>query len=99
MAFGSRLHSASLSDSGVDLRIRLALPIGLLVDCFPKALGRGGRRAGRLLSRCAAFTMLEVLFAMAIVGMLITALYAAIATSTSWVRNCQEEQVVTQIMS
>ncbi len=39
------------------------------------------------------------MFAMAIVGVLITALYAAIATSTNWVRICQENEVATQIMS
>ena len=36
---------------------------------------------------------------MSIVGILIVALYAAIATSTSWVRICQENEKVTQIMS
>ena len=43
--------------------------------------------------------MVEVLFAMGIVGILVVALYGAIATSTSWVRLCQENENVTQIMS
>ncbi len=36
---------------------------------------------------------------MAIIGVLFTALYAGIATSTSWVRVCQENEVATQILS
>ena len=43
--------------------------------------------------------MIEVVFAMAIVGILVVALYGAIAASTSWVRLCQENETVTQIMS
>ncbi len=46
-----------------------------------------------------AFTLIEVMFAMAIIGVLVVALYAAIATSTSWLRLCQENETVTQIMS
>ena len=49
------------------------------------------------MSRCAAFTMIEVLFAMGIVGILIVALYAAMATSTSLIRICQENEIATQI--
>ena len=36
---------------------------------------------------------------MAIIGGLFVALYAGIATSTSWVRICQENEVATQILS
>lgn len=43
--------------------------------------------------------MVEVLFAMAIVGILVVTLYGAIATSTSWVRMCQENEAATQILS
>ena len=46
-----------------------------------------------------AFTLVEVVFAMGMVGILVVALYAAIATSTSWLRLCQENEAVTQIMS
>jgi hypothetical protein len=42
---------------------------------------------------------MEVIFAMAVVGVLIIALYAAIASSLSLVRTCQENQRVTQILS
>ena len=47
----------------------------------------------------AAFTMMEVVFAMAIVGVLVVALYAAIATSVGLVQSCQENEHVTQILS
>ena len=49
--------------------------------------------------RSRAFPLVEVLFAMGIVGILVTALYAAIATSTKWVRACQEDEIATRIMS
>ena len=49
--------------------------------------------------RSAAFTLVEVMFASAIIGILVVALYAAIATATSWMRECQENEVATQIMS
>jgi len=49
--------------------------------------------------RSAAFTLVETLFASAIIGILVVALYAAIATATSWMRVCQENEVATQIMS
>lgn len=42
--------------------------------------------------------MVEVMFAMAIVGVLIVALYGAIGTSASWMRLCQENETATQIM-
>jgi hypothetical protein len=43
--------------------------------------------------------MMEVVFAMAIVGLLVVALYAAIATSVGLVKTCQENERVTQILS
>lgn len=43
--------------------------------------------------------MIEVLFAMGIVGILVVALYGAIAASTTWMRLCHENEAVTQIMS
>jgi prepilin-type N-terminal cleavage/methylation domain-containing protein len=46
-----------------------------------------------------AFTMVEVLIAMGVVGILIVALYTAIAGSASMVRNCQDNERVTQILS
>jgi len=46
-----------------------------------------------------AFTLVEVIFAMAIVGVLIIALYSGITSSVSLVRNCQENERVTQILS
>src|SRR4051812_24160035 len=45
------------------------------------------------------FTMVETLFAMMIVGILVVVLYTAIATSVSWVRMCQENELATQILS
>jgi len=49
--------------------------------------------------RRSAFTLVEVLFAMAIIGIVIVTMYAAIANSASWVRICQENETVTQILS
>jgi prepilin-type N-terminal cleavage/methylation domain-containing protein len=46
-----------------------------------------------------AFTLIEVVFAMGIVGLLIVALYAAIAMSATTVRMCQENESVTQMLS
>jgi len=43
--------------------------------------------------------MVEVLVAMGVVGILIVGLYTAIAGSASMVRNCQENERVTQILS
>jgi prepilin-type N-terminal cleavage/methylation domain-containing protein len=48
---------------------------------------------------CAAFTLVEVVFAVAIVGILVIALYAAIAVSAGSVRVGQEDQRVTQILT
>jgi prepilin-type N-terminal cleavage/methylation domain-containing protein len=47
---------------------------------------------------CSAFSLVEVLFALAIIGVLVTALYGAIGTATSWTRECQENEIATQIM-
>jgi prepilin-type N-terminal cleavage/methylation domain-containing protein len=75
------------------------------VDCIAESNKCGRGIGARLLSPNhsrvgrRAFSLIEVMFAMAIVGVLITALYAAIATSTNWVRICQENEVATQIMS
>ena len=43
--------------------------------------------------------MIEVLFSVAIVGVLVLALYGSVATSVALVRSCQENERVTQIMS
>jgi hypothetical protein len=43
--------------------------------------------------------MIEVVFAVAIVGVLVVALYGSVATSVALVRSCQENERVTQIMS
>jgi len=43
--------------------------------------------------------MMEVVFAVGIMGVLIVALYAAIANSVSLVRVCQENERVTQILA
>jgi len=43
--------------------------------------------------------MMEVLFAVAIMGVLIVGLYAAIASSVSLVKKCQENERVTQILT
>jgi prepilin-type N-terminal cleavage/methylation domain-containing protein len=56
-------------------------------------------RTGALQPSRAAFTLVEVMFAMVIIGFLVVSLYAAIATSASWVRACQENEAVTQILS
>jgi prepilin-type N-terminal cleavage/methylation domain-containing protein len=52
------------------------------------------RRVGQ-----SAFTMVEVMFSMAIVGVLIVALYSALASAVPMVRSCQENERVTQILS
>jgi type II secretory pathway pseudopilin PulG len=54
----------------------------------------GARSVGR-----AAFTVVEVLFGVAVVGILVVGLFAAIAVSASSVRVGQEEQRVTQILT
>jgi prepilin-type N-terminal cleavage/methylation domain-containing protein len=46
-----------------------------------------------------AFTLVEVVFAMAIVGFLIIALYGTITSSVTIIRSCQENEQVTQILS
>jgi prepilin-type N-terminal cleavage/methylation domain-containing protein len=61
----------------------------------------GGSRGGLLCRKHQAggFSLLEVMFAMAIVGVLFISLYAAIANSISWIKICQENGRVTQILS
>ena len=53
------------------------------------------------LGRCrgTAFTLMEVLFSVVIVGVLIIALYSAMASAIPMVRACQENERVTQILS
>jgi prepilin-type N-terminal cleavage/methylation domain-containing protein len=50
-------------------------------------------------ARQSAFTMIEVMISMAIVGVLIVALYSALASAVPMVRSCQENERVTQILS
>lgn len=45
------------------------------------------------------FSMIEVVFAIAIVGVLVITLYGALANSVSLVRSCQENERVTQLLS
>ena len=47
----------------------------------------------------AAFSLVEVVFAVAIVGVLVITLYGALANSVTLVRACQENERVTQILS
>ena len=76
------------------------MSIVTVVSYFEKRLSERGSlpKIGRRALRD-GFSLLEVLFAMAIVGTLVVALYAAIGTATNWVRLCQENERVTQIMS
>jgi prepilin-type N-terminal cleavage/methylation domain-containing protein len=63
----------------------------------PMSLGQNCgllRRVGQ-----SAFSMVEVMFSMAIVGVLIVALYSALASAVPMVRSCQENERVTQILS
>jgi len=46
-----------------------------------------------------AFSLIETMVAMAMIGVFFVGLYTAIATSTGMVRICQENQRVTQILS
>lgn len=46
-----------------------------------------------------AFTLVEVLFSVVIVGVLVVALYSALASAVPMVRSCQENEIVTQILS
>lgn len=62
-------------------------------------LGRRHSSIGASLRTRAAFSLIEVLVAMGVVGILIVSLYAAIASSISWVRICGENEQVTQILS
>ena len=61
----------------------------------------GGRRCGLLHRKdgAAGFSLLEVMFAVAIIGVLVMSLYAAIVNSISWIKICQENGRVTQILS
>ena len=74
----------------------IALPFGHQHDAGPcrPPLGKRLCHPG-----CAAFTLVEVMFAVAIVGILVVALYAAIAVSAGSVRVGQEDQRVTQILT
>jgi type II secretory pathway pseudopilin PulG len=67
---------------------RNPLLVGAPVDARdPRALG------------CAAFTIVEVIFGVAVVGVLVVGLFAAIAFSASSVRVGQEDQRVTQLLT
>ncbi len=69
--------------------LRRAVPsVGLLPA---SAEGRSRKQA--------AFTLMEVLFASVIVGVLIVALYSAMANSIPMVRSCQENERVTQMLA
>jgi prepilin-type N-terminal cleavage/methylation domain-containing protein len=46
-----------------------------------------------------AFSLIEVVFAVAIVGVLVITLYGAIASSVTLVKSCQENERVTQLLS
>jgi prepilin-type N-terminal cleavage/methylation domain-containing protein len=46
-----------------------------------------------------AFSLIEVLFSVVIVGVLVVALYSALASAIPMVRSCQENETVTQILS
>jgi len=45
------------------------------------------------------FTLIEVMFAIGVIGVLVVALYGALASSISMVKSCQENERVTQILS
>ena len=47
----------------------------------------------------AAFSLMEVMFSVVIVGVLVVALYSAMASAIPMVRACQENEHVTQILS
>lgn len=72
-------------------------PAALEPPCHGESVPSASGMARRV--RCPGFTLVEVLFAMAIIGILIVTMYAAIANSASWVRVCQENETVTQILS
>lgn len=46
-----------------------------------------------------AFSLVEVMFSVVIVGILVIALYSALASAIPMVRSCQENEIVTQILS
>jgi hypothetical protein len=46
-----------------------------------------------------AFSLMEVMFSVVIVGVLVIALYSALASAIPMVRSCQENEIVTQILS
>jgi hypothetical protein len=50
-------------------------------------------------ARQAAFTLMETLFAVALVSVLFVTIYGAINSSVSLVRTCQDNERVTQILS
>jgi prepilin-type N-terminal cleavage/methylation domain-containing protein len=49
--------------------------------------------------RVRAFSLIEVMFGVVIVGVLVVALYSALASAVPMVRSCQENEHVTQILS
>lgn len=55
--------------------------------------------AGKGSGRKAAFTLVEVLVSVGIIGVLVMALYAALTSSVAMVRSCQQNERVTQILS
>ena len=50
-------------------------------------------------ARNRGFTLIEVMFAIGVIGVLVVALYGALASSISMVRSCQENERVTQLLS
>ena len=69
--------------------------------CDTKVAGMYSRpNAGRPAAhQFAAFTLVEVLFSVVIVGVLVVTMYTALASSIPMVRATQENERVTQIMS
>jgi type II secretory pathway pseudopilin PulG len=72
--------------------------------CITSGLKLRGKRWSRVQSAetnssCAAFSLIEVVFAIGIVGVLVITLYGALANSVTLVRSCQENERVTQILS
>jgi len=65
------------------------------VGKYPSGSGNchGARR------KFSAFSLVEVLFSVVIVGILVVALYSALASAVPMVRSCQENEIVTQILS
>lgn len=86
----SNSNSVAQGDGNTDGRLQVFAVSGTLCPEKTGAQHSFGKKA---------FSLIEVLFAVAIVGVLVVTLYIAMANSIPMVRSCQENEIVTQILT